>query len=420
MGRVNTSDLQAGMIVAEDVHGSNGRLLLSRGVRLDAARLRVLRIWGVADVLVEQDGPAAPGRDPAGTPRAVGSSSAETDAAAAHAAAIFSASNTDHPAVAELVRLKIKALESQDVPRAIPGQQCLVPAPPADCPADLPPAPATPEALLASDPGLHAFPDVYFKLKKALDDPSSSTAHIAEVVSRDPALTSSLLKLANSPLYGFPKRVESLSRGVMMIGATELCMLAMGLSVMGMFAGIPTDILTTRQIWSHAVGCGVLSRIIAARLHAVSRERCFVAGLLHDVGRLILLKRQPRHMARVFHLARLEKTPLIQAERRLFGYDHTQVAAAAVTAWKLPPLIGEAIRLHHDPAGSPDSPLEASVVHLADLMTIALEIGSNGSCHVPPLCAAAWERLGLSASALEIIAAQADRQVEDIVITLLP
>lgn len=415
MGRLNTSDLRPGLTVAEDVHGANGRLLLSRGTVLDAAHLRVLKIWGVTDVLVDAPAPAT--SETAGSP--CPDAPPAHDAAAAHVDAIFSGTDTAHPALAELMRLRVKTLECLSETRAMPGQQCLMAeTAPAALPT-LPPAPATPGELLDADPSLHAFPDVYFKLKQALDDPSSSTTHIAEVVGRDPALTSRLLKLANSPLYGFPKRVESLARGVMMIGATELCMLAMGLSVMGMFAGIPAGMLTTRQIWSHAVGCAVLSRIVAARLRGVSRERCFVAGLLHDVGRLVMLKTLPEHMSRIFLVARCEKTPIFEVERRFLGYDHTQVAAAAVAAWKLPPLIGEAIRHHHDPDAAPDIPLEASVVHLADLMTIALEIGSNGSCLVPPLCPGAWDRLDLPVSALEVVVTQADRQIEDIVTNLL-
>lgn len=431
MGAMNIRDIRPGMILAADVIGDMGRRLLPRGTTLTAGNLRVLSIWGVteADIAPPDNAGSAESPTPTADP---GPGNPARD----HVDRLFRDANLDHPAMAELYRLRLDEPTPeptknpgrlQDAPPAAPREAAgparsgssrtsAGPAAPGDSPA-LEPTPATPLDLLRNDPTLPAFPEVYFQLRQALDDPTVSATHLADIVGRDPSLAARLLRLANSPFYGFSKRVDSLSRGVMMIGAGELTQLVLGVTVVGMFNELPKSALTMRQIWEHAVGAGVFARILASRLRGLSQERAFVCGLLHDIGRLIMLRSLPRRMDRAMALAREERRPLHEVETRLFGWSHADMAEALISWWRLPENLGQTIRAHHGPFDGPEA-REAAVIHLADIMTIAWERGFNGAPGAPRLDPAAWELLGLPTSVLAVAVSQSRRQIDDILSTL--
>ena len=392
MGKVDIDDLRCGMALAGDVVGKNGRKLLCAGTVLEPGHLRVLRIWGVgaADVDDVLPGAAGAGGD---VPDNGGEDPADADAARELLDRRFALADRSHPAVDALYRFCRREFER--------GDRCPLPPPPpaqGDASASLPEPPADPAALLAGDASLASFPDIYFRLREAIADPGASAGHIAGIIGSDPGLAATLLRLANNPFYGLSRPIDSLARGVLLIGAGELAQLALGVAVADRFRDIPACCLTMRQVWEHAVGCGVLARVLAAHVGGVSQERLFVAGLLHDLGRLVLLRRLPGHMAKVMALAREEGLPVAAAERRLFGFDHAAVGG------------------HH---GGEGMSLDACIVHVADVAAVAVGLGFNGSVAAPPLDPAAWDALGLDPSVLAVALSQARRQVDDIVSSLL-
>jgi HD-like signal output (HDOD) protein len=414
MGLLNIVDLKPGMTIARDVIGKNGRLLVPRGAALTEGHLRVCNIWGVTEAEVFDTS-----RDEAREATFDAIAPGALKVAAAQAAVLFAGCNTDHPAVSELLRLRIIELALEAGGNGSAGPAITVLADTGEAgEEDIPPAPPTPTALIAGDEAMGSFPEVYFELQSALDNPGSSDAHIADIIGRDPGLTARLLKLANSPLYGFASRVDSLARGVMMVGARELIQLALGLTVIDKFKDIPPGLLSVRQVWEHAIGCAVFARILAFQTEKLSMDRLFVAGLIHDLGLLVMLKKIPRHMARIMKTVRAERIPLYAAERRMLGYDHAELGQAMMQKWRLPPVLCEIVGAHHHPEAAADLP-EAAVVHLADLMAVASGVGFNGSPHVPPLSPVAWDSLGLPLGALAVALSQAKRQIRDITSSFL-
>lgn len=404
MAKAPVDELACGMVLAGDVLGSNGRMLLTRGTVLAASQLRVLRIWGVAEVEIEAGADHAPGGAAAAAP--------ETAAAVEALDARFAMADRGQPAVAELYRLCRKELAQ---PGASPAS-LLQPPPGEAARGALPSAPATPEELVAGDPSLASFSDIYFRLRDAIRDPGASAGHIAGIIGRDPGLAASLLRLANSPFYALGRPIDSLARGVLVIGAGELAQLALGIAVVDRFKDIPPCCLTMRQTWEHAVGCGVMARVLAARVGGLQEERFFVAGLLHDLGRLVMLRRLPRHVARSMALAREEKLPLWRAERAVMGFDHAAVGRTLVERWQLPGELAAAVGDHHDGRATG---LDAAIVQVADAAAVAAGFGSNGSPLVPSVDDAVWAVPGLPPSALAVAFSQARRQVGDIVSSLL-
>uniref|UniRef100_I2Q6E5 Putative signal transduction protein n=1 Tax=Desulfovibrio sp. U5L TaxID=596152 RepID=I2Q6E5_9BACT len=411
MACVTIDDLRCGMVLSGDVLGRNGRRLLAGGTVLAENHLRVLRIWGVSQA--EILGRETASDNVSGPPH--GGEDARLEAAGTLADARFVIAGRDQAAVAELHRLCVRELAAAPAAPAVAAAPAA--APPAAGPAGaLPAAPADPQALLAGEPSLASFPDIHFRLQEALRDPGASAGHIAGIIGRDPGLAAGLLRLANSPLYGLARPVDSLARGVLVIGAGELAQLALGVAVVARFRDLPAGSVTMRQAWEHAVGCGVLAQILAVHVGGLPKERLFVAGLLHDLGRLVMLRRAPRHMARAMDLAREGGMALFAAERRVFGYDHAAVGEALLTCWRLPPELAEAVGGHH---GGRDMRLDAAVVHVADVMAVAAGFGFNGSPLVPPLDARAFAALSLPPSVLGVALSQARRQVGDILATLL-
>ena len=407
MAKVPIDELACGMVLAGDVLGKNGRMLLACGTVLAAGHLRVLRIWGVTEAEIV----SGTGDDRNGT-EAV---SPDGQAAAIRAVDVrFAFADREQEAVAELYRLCLKEL-------CLP-QRCPLPPrrPPAGTAGSGPLAapPAGPEELVAGDPSLASFPDIYFRLQEAIRDPGVSAGHIAGIIGRDPGLSASLLRLANSPFYALGRPIDSLLRGVMVIGAGELAQLALGITVVDRFRDMPSGSLTMRQAWEHAVGCGVMARVLAVQIGGQQEERLFVAGLLHDIGRLVMLRRLPRHMARAMELAGRSGLPLWQAERQTMGFDHAAVGRTLLAHWQLPPALADAVGDHH--ADGEGLGLDAAIVHVADVAAVAAGFGSNGSPLVPPVADRAWAALGLPPSALGVAVSQARRQVADIVTSLLP
>lgn len=408
MARVNIDELRCGMVLENEVVGKNGRMLFPAGTVLDSKCLRVLRIWGVVAACV------AAGDKAAAQPEvAAAAVPGERDRARADLDARFAFVDRNHPAMAELYRFCLRDLEETD--RCPLPLRRSMPETGVDA-ASLPAAPASPEALIAGDPTLASFPDIYFRLREALDDPGASAGRLAGIIGSDPSLAATLLRLANSPLYGLSRPIDSLARGVMLIGAGELARLALGVAVVDRFKDVPTCCLTMRQVWEHAVGCGVLARVLVAHVGGISQEELFVAGLLHDLGRLVLLRRLPRHMALVLAQARERGIPLVAAERALLGYDHAAVGRELLVQWRLPPELAAVVGGHHR---EEDLTLGMALVQVADVAAVAVGFGSNGSPVVPPFAPAAWETLGLEPSVLAVALSQARRQVDDIVSSLL-
>ncbi|TVR51963.1 MAG: HDOD domain-containing protein [Gemmatimonadales bacterium] len=238
-------------------------------------------------------------------------------------------------------------------------------------------------------------PEVHGKIVRELGRPDSGSRDIARVIAEDPGLVARLLGLVNSALYGLPRRVESLERAVTMVGTRQLRELVLATSIISSFDGIVDDQLDMRSFWKHSLACGVGARRLALIQGADHPETHFLAGLVHDLGRLVLLLEGGERMAEAMEMAREGDLLLHEAERLLFGFDHTQVGQCLMERWKLGADLEEAVAFHHAPFLATRHPEIAASVHLADLFANALRWGSSGAFSVAPLTPCAWTRLGI-------------------------
>lgn len=253
------------------------------------------------------------------------------------------------------------------------------------------------EQWVAEAGALVSPPDVCIRIFELLEDDRVSASRLGDVIARDPALTARLLRIVNSPFYGFTRRIDTVSRAVAVIGASELHTLVVAAAARTSFARIPNFIVNIDTFWRHGIGCGVLARELARRCRILHPERLFVAGLMHDLGSLVFYQREPDIMRGLLLDARGDETLLARHERHRFGFDHAELGARLLDRWQLPATMVQAIRFHHEPARAADSALEAAIVHVADAIANHEE---DGAFYASPSArlltdGSAWRLLGL-------------------------
>lgn len=287
-------------------------------------------------------------------------------------------------------------------------------------PGEMSSAPADARALITDSVEVASLPSVVMKAMELLNNPNTSASDVGQVISQDPALSVRLLKIVNSAFYGFPSRIDTISRAITIVGTLELTDLILGASAIHAFEKIPNQLVNMEKFWGHSLYAGIVARILARYLRAPNTERCFIMGLLHDVGSLILFRQQPDRSRQALELCVERSMPLHVAEREIFCFDHGEVGAELMHAWKLPASFIEIARHHHQPSAAERYRLETAVIHLADVITDMAHGTAVSDKQVTPLEPGAWELTGLSVDVMEPIAAEADAQFEEARTAILP
>ena len=413
MGKVNIDTLKPGMVLAEDLFHADGRLLLSKGLKLASNHLRVLKIWGIAAADIEgvSDGSSPPALeeiDPAVLQQAEALTRKQ-----------FSHAHVDHPFLKELFRIctlrRAQRMALQKTSGADGGAAGVETAPTAKVISNAPVGNRKRDlaSLLEEDVALVSLPHIFTEINRVISDPRSSAVHVADVISKDPNLTARLLRIVNSAFYGFPSKIDTISRAVTVLGSKELSTLALGTSVLNIFNDIPADLVDMKSFWEHSVACGAAARMIGSYKNIANTERLFVSGLLHDIGRIIIYKNFPSAGREMLLYAQQSECLLRSAEQEVLGFDHGQIGAMLMQKWKLPVILEQALGYHHRPTQS-QHPLEAGLVHIADILINALMIGTSGERFVPPVIPEVWTDLGLSTEIFTKSVQLVDRQVAEI------
>ncbi len=268
-----------------------------------------------------------------------------------------------------------------------------------------------PHELIVGSVELSSLPEVYSQINDLVDDPYCSVNDISKIISHDPSLTTRLLKLVNSPFYGFSSQVSTVSRAIAIIGMRELRDLVLATSVTRMFTGLPNDLVNMAQFWRESIYCGLVSRAIAGHCSGQNRERLFVAGMLHKIGALIIYKKIPELSREAINRVQFNHEILHRAENDVIGFNYSDVGGELMRQWKLPKSLESAVEHHLFPTDSLDDSGDTAIVHLASLITTALQ-----SCNdevIPPLDEKAWDNAGCAVELLESIIEEADIQLAE-------
>lgn len=262
-------------------------------------------------------------------------------------------------------------------------------------------------------------PTVYFKVDEAINDPCKSNHHLSQIINEDTVLAAKLLRIANSALFNFPSKIDTISRAITVIGTQQLRDMVLSCSVIKTFNHLPADLVDMDSFWRHSMATAVAARLLATYCKEPNVERYFVAGLLHDIGQLVLFSEIPDLICEVIQKTLSMQLLLQDVELEMVGFTHADVGALLMNAWKLPECLGEAVGYHHSPASIQTERKEVAIVHVADLMTTALQFGRSGEFYAPELDIDAWESFGLSPTVIPLIIQQLERQYQDAVCYIL-
>jgi putative nucleotidyltransferase with HDIG domain len=264
--------------------------------------------------------------------------------------------------------------------------------------------------------GLVTLPHVYIHIGRLIDDPKSSSADIAKAASQDPSFALRLLRVANSVLYRFPSAVDSVAKAVSIIGTSQIRNLALSMSVASSFEGLPNELVTMENFWRHSLLCARAARDLAKRAGRCDPDALFTAGLLHDIGELIIFNRLPEQakQALLMVLDSGEEIPVQQAEQQVMGFDHSEVGGELAREWHLPVLLEECIAHHHDIAGSQHHRRETALVHVANILALMAELDTLDPIDVPPIDPAAWNLTGLTDDCIEPSVREAQAEIDQI------
>jgi putative nucleotidyltransferase with HDIG domain len=250
--------------------------------------------------------------------------------------------------------------------------------------------------LITENEPLASLPNTFYLLQEAMDDPNSDFAQIGKIISIDPALTLRLLKIVNSAFYGYSNQIETVSHALGVVGTEQLVQLVLATSVVGQFKGIPKDMINMECFWRHSVACGLVARTIHELHNEADGEKYFVAGLLHDIGRLVMCLKIPDQFRIVIDFARKSGDCWYKAEAKHFGFDHGGVGGALLRAWNLPERLQESVAHHHNPSAAKNYAREAAVIFLADHISHEIVDNENKEYLRGEISSSAWQRLDLN------------------------
>jgi putative nucleotidyltransferase with HDIG domain len=276
--------------------------------------------------------------------------------------------------------------------------------------------PVTVSDLVKDIDGLVTLPDVFMRISRLIDDPNSSSNDIAQAINQDPSFTIRLLRIANSSMFSFPSSVTTVAKAVAIIGTSQIRSLALSMSVAKSFAGLPNDLVSMHNFWRHSLFCGLIARLLARKVRGCDPDSVFTAGLLHDIGELVIFNRLPKEAeaALLMVLDSQDEVQVHQAEQEVMGLDHAEVGGELAKHWQLPVLLEECIRHHHNPAEPSQHPKAVALVHIANVLAMMAEVDSLELDDFSPIEPAAWAQAGLDEYCIEEIVREAQAEIKEV------
>ena len=263
------------------------------------------------------------------------------------------------------------------------------------------------DALVRQVRDLPALPAAVVRVMQLTDDPKAGMADVARALASDQSLAVRVLRLANSAFYGSSRRISTVSEAVITLGMRTTRNLVMATSCQEMLEqGVPGYALPRGALWRHSLACASAAQALAQRARYRATEEAFVAGLLHDIGKVVLDTYLKDQFVHVFVRAVGGTLTFAEAEREVLGFDHAEAGARLLERWNLPASLVTAVRWHHAPLEDPSSSLLPCLVHVADAVCLTLGIGLGLDGLAYTLHPEALAALDLTSADFEQVASQ--------------
>ncbi len=245
-------------------------------------------------------------------------------------------------------------------------------------------------------------PIVIERITRLLQNPKTSAEEVGKAITTDQALATKVLKLVNSAFYGFPGKISTITHAIVILGFSTIKSVVLTASIFDSFRkqGDNTASFDLEQFWRHSIACGAAAQAIAKFLGSNDKEEYFIAGLLHDLGKLILCQYLPNEFNLALSNAQIKKCLFFESEKELFDVTHQDVGAFLTRRWNLPQNLQNTVLFHHDPDPSRDHFLMTASVHCADIFVRALDIGNGGDNKIPEMSEYVWNSFGFESASL--------------------
>jgi HD-like signal output (HDOD) protein len=265
------------------------------------------------------------------------------------------------------------------------------------------------EDLVDRTVSIPTIPTLLIEINDVLLAEDGSTSDAAEIIARDPAIAATVLRLVNSPFYGLQSSMTAIQPACSILGLRTIRNVVIQAAVLDRFADGPQLAgFDPRWLWDHSFKAATAARLLAGSMPSdtgMSLDDAYTLGLMHDVGKMVLLQDAPDGFARALRESRRRNVPLARCESELFGFDHAQVAGLLAHRWKLPACVQAAITNHHNPGGSLQEWRQCLLIQAAN--TIAHEMATFGGGWIGErLDADLILQLGVGADALDEIRAE--------------
>lgn len=245
---------------------------------------------------------------------------------------------------------------------------------------------------------LPALPTIAIEVASLIDNPNTSVSKLTQVISADQALTAKVLKIANSPFYGFQKKISTLDFAIMVLGFDSLKEILISVSIISAFKKRQDKYFNSREFWGHSLAAGVAARTLARELGYRISGESFVAGLLHDIGILVTHQYFHEDYKKIINAVVDGKSALQDVEKTVLFATHGEMGAWLAERWNLPTQLVEAIKFHHRPELAERNPQLTALIHFVDYLCHKLKIGGLSYEKIEGYSPVALEILNISES----------------------
>ena len=225
------------------------------------------------------------------------------------------------------------------------------------------------------------------QITKVINNPNTSAYDVAAIISEDPAISAKVLKLTNSAFYGIPRTVTNIKQAIVILGLDAVKSLVLSASVFDMFARNQIDKEYQESFWRHSLACAFAARIVARSFKTktlLEGEISFSAGLLHDIGKLVICAFMPQEHKAITEIMEKENLQTHQAEDRVFGFNHAHIGGLLAENWHLPKNLHNAIRFHHNPGDSKENKEQNYIIHFANYLSKLADRNEDEWESIPP------------------------------------
>jgi putative nucleotidyltransferase with HDIG domain len=246
-------------------------------------------------------------------------------------------------------------------------------------------------------------------------NPKTSALEVADAISQDPALTSRILRIANSAIYGFPQKITTVHHCIVILGFANIRNIIITASVFDKFPSKSHNTQFDREgFWEHSLACAITSKMLAKRLGMKNGDEAFIWGLLHDIGKIVLDTYFNVEFNNVIELTKEKDLHIREAEEQVFGFDHALVGGIVAEKWNLPTVLINVIRFHHNPSLAKESTRMATIVHIADILCRSKGIGNGGDTTIPVTDKGSIKLLGVDSQTMKQFLSDMDEEFKSV------